>query len=52
MKTTTIDMSKANGENVFTNVVWKQATQKEIADAMSVIENIKAQHRGPLPLNK
>jgi hypothetical protein len=37
MKTTTIDMSKANGGNVFAEAEWKKATAKEIAEAFSAI---------------
>lgn len=41
MKTTTIDMSKANGKNVFTNAVWKKATDKEISEAFAAIGRVK-----------
>lgn len=41
MKTTIIDMSKAKGNNVFTNAVWKEANNKEILKVNKIILKIK-----------
>jgi len=40
MKTTTIDMSKADGKNVFIKAEWKKATAKEISEAFSAIARV------------
>ncbi|MHC0440268.1 hypothetical protein [Flavobacterium sp. 3-210] len=40
MKTTTIDMSKATGNNVFTGAVWTKATAKEISEAFAAIARV------------
>lgn len=37
MKTTTIDMNKANGKNVFADAVWREATPEEVSEASNVI---------------
>lgn len=41
MKTTTIDMSKADIKNVFEGVEWKEATQDEIKNTQEILNNYK-----------
>lgn len=41
MKTTTIDMSKTDGKNVFKRVDWREATQDEIKNTQEILNNYK-----------
>jgi hypothetical protein len=45
MKTTTIDMSKVKGKNVFEGVKWSKTTAKEASEAFLAISKVKGSRK-------
>lgn len=45
MKTTTIDMSKVKGKNVFEGVKWSKSNAKEVSEAFLAISKVNSSRK-------